>query len=406
MRSSATLALASAFLLAACSSDVQTDETSESFSTAGHRPKLPGTWGGADRARWRPEAALANAASIALNTAWTGEGVRDVVVAVPLRLWNSERRPYGDGQSNAVPSFEGFPAKDRVPVVGVLVHRDDGARVTIRFDRALGSMSAAEIRGGTSTNEANEANDTTMTIPATVDANGDAIVEWTPAATIAGDLAIRPQGWNDWFALSFEHPSAFAASLGVPLDREHVGVEHAGADDTATTHQRLVTHSFATSYNARGTGVVPPFVSPEVHARFPYDGRDVVTAVGGSSVWVADDRPQGHKSMYGCFTARDAAAESSAPDGAVASGSGWHRIGDPAESIVNDLEKEPIVVAHGKAASSAPPSAAWAYGLSDVATFRWLMPGEAFTAARGTYHWFLIHPARPFCMELLAHPEG
>src|SRR5438067_5995341 len=38
-------------------------------------------WGGTDPTRWRPEAIMANAASQALNEAWSRSGVTDAIVA-------------------------------------------------------------------------------------------------------------------------------------------------------------------------------------------------------------------------------------------------------------------------------------------------------------------------------------
>src|SRR5687767_11696675 len=51
-------------------------------------------WGGTDRARWRPEAALANAASAALNDAWKDPETRDAVAAVSVTMLGSELFPY------------------------------------------------------------------------------------------------------------------------------------------------------------------------------------------------------------------------------------------------------------------------------------------------------------------------
>jgi hypothetical protein len=118
------------------------------------------------------------------------------------------------------------------------------------------------------------------------------------------------------------------------------------------------------------------------------------------------------KIMYTCFDRRQPDREASAPDGGVASGGGWHRIGDPAETILNDLEPGPIPVAWATgnpAAGAAPPSGGFAYGLTDLATFRWLRPGEAFVTSRGTdaqphYHWYFFPGAKPACTEEWVHP--
>ena len=98
------------------------------------------------------------------------------------------------------------------------------------------------------------------------------------------------------------------------------------------------------------------------------------------------------------------------------SGGGWHYIGDAAETIINDLEPGPIVVGAATTfplAPSALASGSFALGLSDVATIRWLYPGEAFVTLRGgierddaggtverlNYHWFIFHENRNVCTE-------
>src|SRR5205085_7668937 len=76
-------------------------------------PRLPepgGTgdltpWGGADSSKWRPEAIVANAASRAMNDGWSRADVKDVVVAIPLKLWSSGFSQFGDGQANAPPEL-------------------------------------------------------------------------------------------------------------------------------------------------------------------------------------------------------------------------------------------------------------------------------------------------------------
>src|SRR5437660_9775956 len=83
--------------LAACAapSADSGDSVTASESNLGSDPTIPmlpapgGTgaltaWGGSDASKWRPEAVLANAASRAINDAWSRSDVRDVVVAVPL----------------------------------------------------------------------------------------------------------------------------------------------------------------------------------------------------------------------------------------------------------------------------------------------------------------------------------
>jgi hypothetical protein len=202
--------------------------------------------------------------------------------------------------------------------------------------------------------------------------------------------------------------------LGLPAFRvahaDDGAVAHAAAmppaDDADTPFQRLRRHDVGGRYNQA------PYDVPDVHARFPYGGGQVVTGVGRGWTWVAKQPPAPFKILYTCFERRRPELEA-ANDGGVASGGGWHRIGDHAETILNDLEPAPVVVG---AATTQPwlashlPSGAFAYQLGDVATIRWLHPGEAFTTRRGAppqenFHWFVFQQDREVCTEEWVHPR-
>ena len=397
-------------------------------------------WGGSNAARWRPEAILANGASAALNEAWGLTDVRDATVAVPVKMYGSDFHPYGDGQANAVPAFMAWD-QSRPPVVATLVHfRASAARVLFRFDRALPVRDGRfelHVRGKT------------LSLDATRDAAGDWTASWAPPAGLwdasnSRELAlVRPAGWGDWFPLGFRLPTRPINEIlatvpagqrtfadGGPLvDHEHVSLQ-AGAglrrrlqhvedgpllgasatealvDGSQTPFQALLKHDFQGRYNAT------PYHPLDVHARFPYNGHDVVTGVGAGWTWVAQQPPAPFKVLYTAFERRRADMEASAPDGGVPSGGGWHRIGDPAETILNDLEAGPLVVGHATGnplPASQLPSGGFAYQLSDVATVRWLQPGEAFTTRRGSasqpnYHWFCFQQPREVVTEEWVHP--
>lgn len=420
--------IASLLLLAACGAPSGTSYVAE--SAIQEMPFVPPllpydggegdlvAWGGADALRWRPEATLANAASSALNAAWKLPDVQDVIVAMPLKMWSSELYPYGDGQSNAAPSFEQFPTEGRPPLIATLIVTATGSsRVTLRFHRSVGDTSTIELL------TMGPSGMSTVNLAARRDDRGDIIADWTPPTTFpvvsGAAFAVHPAGWQDWFPISFEHHAVKASSLDAAtktfadgrglLDREGIFDPHA-ADSAAV---RLAGHTFTATYNGASNGHPVPFTSADVHGRFPYYHKPIVTAVGSSSVWLADERPSGYKSLYACFSGRRAGEEASAPNGGVASGAGWHRIGDPIETLVNDLETQPVLVGFAKGnplATAELPSGGFAWGLGDVATVRWLRPKEAFVTPRGsaaqpTYHWFAIHQKTDTCLELLTHPE-
>jgi len=389
-------------------------------------------WGGSDASRWRPEAIIANAASSALNAAWKKEHVTDVIVAIPTRMLQSTYYEYGDGQSNAAPSFP-YWHESRPQLIATLARTDDAAaHVTFRFDRALsfsGNTIDVSVDGKT------------VTVPFVRNADGDGIAEWVPPTSLGwlgnfsgSAIAVRPTGWNDWFPIWFRMPvkkvdevraanARFSDGRSI-VDREGVSSQNAAnAGDGSTPYQRLMNHDFTAPYNARGTGHVLPFAPTDIHAFFPYLDHNYVTGVGRGWTWVADEQPSGFKDMYTCFERRRAADEASAPDGGIASGGGWHQIGDQQETILNDLETSPLVVGSAMGnplLPSALPDGRFAYGNTDVITVRWLMPGEAFITPKGgaardadgvtydqsNYHWFFFQAAQEVCTEEIVTPAG
>jgi hypothetical protein len=415
----------------AAESDLAVDDTDTAEGELGTDPTIPrlpepgGTgalapWGGSDPAKWRSEAVVANAVSTAMNAAWSRSDVKDVVVAVPVKLWSSGFYEFGDGQANARAEFEFWRGQSRPPVVASLIKlKNAQTKIVIRFDRALPyGGTAFELRY----------NATTMPLTATRDASGDAVVEINlPSGLSFDDLLsqqsalVHPTGWADWFPLTFHMPVKKIADLRASqlrfsdgktvIDRENV--TSVGATDGKTTLQRLLGHQFAGSYNGR-TGSTQPFTPASIHATYFFYGQKITTGVGQGWTWVADERPNGFKVMYTCFEKRRADLEATAPNGGVASGGGWHQINDAAETIMNDVEKAPVMIAHGRTAVWAErdlPSGRFSYGLGDVATFRWLKPGEAFITVKGTsaqpnYHWYFFQGSDDVCTEELINPQG
>jgi hypothetical protein len=136
------------------------------------------------------------------------------------------------------------------------------------------------------------------------------------------------------------------------------------------------------------------------------------------------------KILYTCFEERrlqhpnandpdcQGVARDSETEEGVPSGGGWHKIGDPAETLFNSLERVPLLVAAGYSDPAArnglePPSGGYAFELRDVAVARWLWPGEAFLTARGesngherkNFHWFLFNADRETCTVEWVHPR-
>jgi hypothetical protein len=435
----ASLSFLATFLLVACAGEVTTDVAVQNLDTRTRPPVLPsasGTgdlspWGGTDSSRWRPEAILANATSDALNRAWALPGVRDVVVAVPVKMFASQFSEFGDGQLNAVPAFGSWNAP-RPQVVATMIDFTNAPRkVQLRFDRTLAltasSFVVAYYVGGTRK---------TVELPITRGPEGDFEAEWLVPSEVGFDLlgnaagVVHPKDWNDWFPLWFRMPVRPIAQLNARnvsfadgrniFDREGVSVQ-SQTSSMQTPFELLAAHSFAATYNNGQSGRNVVAYNPgDIHARFPVDGGMVTTGVGQGFTWVADERPAGFKVMYTCFEGRRPDLEASAPQGGVASGGGWHFIGDPAETILNDLEAAPLVVGAAMTNPFGPtglPSGGFSFGESDVVTVRWLHPGEAFVTPRGAtvddghggrlvqdnLHWYFFSGKKNVCTEELVN---
>ena len=375
-------------------------------------------WGGTDPTRWRPEAIMANAASQALNEAWSRSGTTDAIVAMPMHMLSSNYYEFGDGQANVAPSFEGWH-ESRPPVLATLIKSSGGMTMALLADHALPNSDATWDVQYTVNGQTQSAS-----LPITRNANGDGTAEWTVPAALGWDdprsaqvVFVHPHSWNDWFPLMFRFPvrsipdfksevlpgfQTFADGGDI---QDHEGVSTQTHPGPGTPFDRLSAHTFSSAYNQN------PFMPSDIHAQFPYFNHNYVTGVGMGWTWVAN-RPQApFKIMYTCFDKRNPTAEANAPDGGVASGGGWHRIGDNAETVLNDLESGPLVLGSALAdpANGQTPTGGFSYGLPDVATVRWVKPGEAFVTPKAldshfNYHWYFFAGAKPVCTEEWVHP--
>ncbi|HWO17660.1 MAG TPA: hypothetical protein VNO30_02750 [Kofleriaceae bacterium] len=353
----------------------------------GALPAQLAPWGGADAARWTPEAILANAVTPELQRDPTTR------VSVPVALWKSTYAPYGDGQTNAAAAFVSWSGA-RPPVVGT----KRGTRIEIRFDRTL-PFSGDTFELWTPSGA------WVQSVPSTRTAAGDWLVSIaSPPAAVAERLVVSPRGWRDGFPLSFALPvttvSSLASSLPQSLRRLPGGepvvdpvAAALAAGSTRTVYDVLRSSSFPAGFINQS-----PFVSSSLHASFPQGGAPRVTAVGGSSTWVAESP---FKDMYVCLDRRGTAAEATY---GVPSGAGWHNIGDAGESILASLETSPFLIGYAAGAPLAPPAGgALAYGLSHATTFALLQPGQAFTSPRGDFHWYAVHHATSPCVQVWVH---
>lgn len=399
--------------------------------------KIP--WGGSRPEKWRPEAIIANGASWLMNEAWAQPNVVDVVIAVPGKYEIGWPNPYDDGQSNAMMHFNQWN-HTTPPMMAALLQKSDGSRQAVfwfakeytnnpQFIEVM-SPALSSVRA-----KLNIKRLSSGAFSALWD-NPPKELGWTNLWH-KEIVFVRPgPNFSDWLPIYFRMPVAPATELvkTLPanqrqyadgknlLDREGLVQKNPSAP---TPFHTATQHSFASHYNTEQNGV--PYTPDFIHGQFKKD-TGPITAVGQGWTWVAKkDNP--FKILYTCFARRHPEGtqmsgkpgelynEATAPNGGVVSGGGWHVIGEvnanrpdwfASETIINDVEIAPIMVAGGFENPGArlgvsPPSGTFAYGLSDVATLRWLWPGEAFVTvsskSQKNYHWFFFDFDREVCTE-------
>jgi hypothetical protein len=415
---SKTLSLALSLSLLGAALATGTTPMPELPSASGQGALAP--WGGDVPGRWRPEAIMANAASALLDEMWALPGARDVIVAMPVKMLQSDFREFGDGQANAAPTFNSW-SQPTPPLVAALVHLNSAPdEVYFRFDASM-AFTTNQFVVSYSVN----GSPTTVALTSTQLASGAYAVEWSPPANLGWSslfstqaILIRPSNWADWFPVWFRMPvrpipellATVPASMqtfqdgGSIVDHERMS-DAANPNDGTTPYQRLQAHSFSQGYNQM------PFNPADIHAKFPWNGTDIVTGVGRGWTWVCDKPQAPFKVMYTAFERRRRDWESTAPDGGVPSGGGWHRIGDPAETILNDLESQPLAVGSCMANpyTDPLPSGTFSYGLTECVAIRFLQPGEAFITPMGdagheNFHWYFFQQDHEVVTEEWVHP--
>lgn len=369
-------------------------------------------WGGPNPAAWQPEAIFANAVSQALNEAWATPGLKDAVVAVPLKLHGSQYFPYGDGQSNAAASFEGWQAP-RPPLVATLMQSHLGERVVkMQFDRSLpGVQGQFQVEWTDAQGQAHS-----QVIQGQARGEGDWVASWVPPQGLRWGspeavLQVRPAGWGDGWPLHFYFPAQSVDEMveSVPQELRSFQDGRTIPDPQDVSSQtRQPEEGSAFGRLMRGTaGIQGPFHAEDIHGAYPHRHAQA-TASGQSWAWVNDAPQAPFKQVYLCMEGRQPLKEAAA---GVPTGSGWHKIGDPAEAVLNTLEGAPLLTAWARAQvlPAAQMRGGFAYGLSDVATARMVRPQESFVTVRGQgqqqeYHWFVLHSPEVACVEIWVHP--
>lgn len=348
-------------------------------------------WGGPDPAAWRPEAVIANAASAALDEGWARRAVADVVVAVPVKMQPSEHHPFGDGQSNAAVTFP-YWDQSAPPVVATLI-RGLEVEAFVRFHEAV----SANMAGDFELYVWDAGQWSTPRIASAYREDGRWHLALRPHVSepeLEAPLFVRPVGWNDGFPVDFTHPRESVDTLLAKLPDTHREL----SPGVSVIDPAGVAMADGSAFDALMAATLPPgfnddpYVSGDVHGAFPLFGQFVATATGTAWTWLTTEPI---KDIYICFEGRDPHEEAEL---GVPSGSGFHRIGDPAETLVNSLEDVAIPVAFVAGGDPLPPAAGGhAYQLTEVATYRLLQPGQAFTVSAPDYHGYLVSHPQPVC---------
>jgi hypothetical protein len=404
-------------------------------------------WGGPEKTNWKPEAVLANAVSQALNDGFSDSNVKDVLVSLPvqMRYSGNDRRVYGDGQTNAAVDLgDGWVEKEPILIASLWLFKNGQQKVKFQFHKTLKNVEGRglEISYGGKTKKID---------PGIVTSEGHFVFEWKPTSDETpkwGDLFgnrvafVRPVGWNDWFPIDFRDVVRPASELleqvpadkralgkGTLLDPEGVSVQ--GKDGDAIPFFGMKSESFGAVLKGERYFPVPSNDEPKgIHNVFS-NGRATAVGRGFTTVYQAPPASLApFKMAYICFDKRDREAEAKY---GVPSGGGWHEIGDEAETVLNTLERAPVIFgyANGKPAA-APPSGTFSYGLSDVAVIRLLQPGSAIVSSAGpktyaedtvdgfclnapsrgqggpegrSYHWFVFHHPHEVCAVEWVHPN-
>jgi len=217
-----------------------------------------------------------------------------------------------------------------------------------------------------------------QSISLTKGADGGSIAEWSDSPRDdAETLRIRVPGLEngEWFFVNFSHQMVALEPLVESIPQGFKQSESGwslpdplGAGDSSIG-----------PFDALSNGINAPYPNEAQVEAGLYGSHPSldVSATGDTLLWPADvpDVPMKHR--YECVSSRNIESESSV---GTPSGVGWHTVRYKAKAIVNSLEERPFLVALGQTQLVPPPELTdgmHAYGLWDVAVFRWLHPGEA-----------------------------
>lgn len=286
---------------------------------------------------------------------------KTAVISIPAAIKKSSYHPFGDGQSNAKLTLGLHWKENDFLVVGIEDLKDSASATRTRKYIFHPSLK---------------------------------VQDYKEAPLGNGWYKVTPKGWNDHFYFSFD-----TATMGLQDFLKEVPLANRtfSKNRTAPNIAKIGKGSGSAGFTNLGEGYNPnPWYADSVHGRFP-DANGEKTAIGGVLTWGIVDRAFGpFKNLYTCFEPRNLAEEKTTGS---PSGAGWHHIGDPAESILNNLENLPLPVATARTHSFQQT----AYGLTDSITATWLQSDEVLVSTKDTFHWYLNPYEASVCTEIWVH---
>ncbi len=295
-----------------------------------------------------------------------------VVLSLPVKLPKGTHSPFGDGQLNAKMDFGSFSQKD-FPVVGYETTKLQQKSRRYEFNQSLlvAKFTESKLNDG-----------------------------WFEVKT--EDKEGHSKGTYYFnFDTSSLQISELIQSIPAALrtyPNNRVAPNVAGISK-ANPIRDLNETDLGPGFNTHN-----PWLKDNVHGRFPdNDASGIVTALGGVQTWgtateVAERPASGPwKYLYTCFDPRIISNETTS---GVPSGAGWHYVGDPAETVLNNLNTESLPFAIARAHHKADA----ADGYTESITAFWLQPDEAQVTRQGEFHWYVIPYENPVCTEIWVQP--
>ncbi len=283
------------------------------------------------------------------------------VLSLPVAIARSSYHPFGDGQSNAKMGL-GSWKESSFPVVGIETQKPNGnsSREYI-FHPSLHITNFNESKLGPKI------------------------------------YKVVPAGWEDAFYFNFNSNVQPISQLlcGISegartFSEQRMAPDPAKVGKSISGAEKILNRHLGTGYNNAA------WPDTNVHGRFP-NKEGEATALGGVVTKGLVDKSFGpFKQLYTCFEARNIAAER---ESGIPSGAGWHHIGDPAETILNNLETLSLPVAVGRTHGFEKA----AYGLSESITATWLGSDEFLLTPKEEFHWYLNPYEVAVCTEIWVH---